>query len=1199
MAIDTGYNIQNQSAEKAITLRVFRLIDELALEEIMLGLARALKQDKDFAELLRRVECGGCPLVFSGLESIHKAHTVAAAAVEGDRPILLLCADETEAERLRADLSALCETEVYPLYGREFTFFETDTLSRTEEQSRLKTLAALLSGKAKLTVATVDGLTQRTLPPQRLRAACKSFGMGASLSPQELIDALLLCGYKRSVSVEGAGQFAARGSIVDFFSPAHELPIRCDFFGDEIDSIGFFDVESQRRIENIPSAELLPASECMPSLADGGVNGLIERLDALLKRVKKRKSPSQTLVDELTAELSRLQSGLPFSAPDKYFALCYKEFTTAADYLPPDAAVFISEPSRCEERAKNQMLRMNQDVEALLNSGQLDGSIAVFLRTWTELTEGLTAYPVVFLDSFLGSRYPLAPRSLLNLTARQLSGYGGSLETAAGDIIHYRQNGYRVIVFCADRRRCEIMTEFLKDHGVSAVIDELLSTVPRLPGCTVSVGTLSGGMEYPGLRLAVLTEGQFVSGFRQERLKRRRSSNAQRLASYTDLTKGDLVVHEAHGIGRFLGIERIQTDGVYRDYVKIGYAGTDILYVPAMQLDSVSKYIGAGGEDTSVKLSKLGGTDWAKAKSRAKKAAQDLAAGLIQLYAQRSRLPGFAFSPDTVWQQEFEERFEYAETQDQLKAIAEIKADMEKPVPMDRLLCGDVGFGKTEVALRAVMKCVMDGKQAAILVPTTVLAQQHYVTAMKRFAGLPIRIEVLSRFRTGAQLRDSLNRCKDGSADIIIGTHKLLQKGVFFKNLGLLVVDEEQRFGVSHKERLKEISGNVDVLTLSATPIPRTLNMALAGIRDMSTIEEPPMGRRPIQTYVLEHNWSVIADAIRRELERGGQVYYLHNRVDSIDHCAARIAELVKGASIAVAHGKMDERSLNTVMDKVAAGEVQVLVCTTIIEAGIDISNVNTLIIEDADKLGLAQLHQIRGRVGRSSRRAYAYFTFKQGKVLTEIANKRLSAIREFAEFNSGFRIAMRDLEIRGAGNLLGAEQSGHMISVGFDLYMKLLEEAVLEQKGETKKEVGCTADITVDAGIPESYVDSSEQRMDLYRRIALIRSSEDADDMMDELLDRYGDPPVSVENLIRVAILRCEAADAGICDIAQKAGFLRFKLTDFDMHRISALYQLRQYQGQVKVEAGTAPCLTLKVQKSDILKQASQFVRAYKEVGA
>ena len=542
---------------------------------------------------------------------------------------------------------------------------------------------------------------------------------------------------------------------------------------------------------------------------------------------------------------------------------------------------------------------------------------------------------------------------------------------------------------------------------------------------------------------------------------------------------------------------------------------------------------------------------------------------------------------------EFEESFGYQETDDQLRSIAEIKADMEKETPMDRLLCGDVGYGKTEVALRAIMKCVLDGYQAAILVPTTVLAQQHYQTAMQRFFGYPIRIEVMSRFRTPTQLKATKRALADGSVDIVIGTHSLLQKDVSFRKLGLLVVDEEQRFGVTHKERLKEMSRNIDVLTLSATPIPRTLNMAMSGLRDLSTIEEPPQDRLPVQTYVMEHDWGVVADAIRREVQRGGQVYYLHNRVENIDLTASRIAKMLPEVSIAVAHGKMDQQSLAEVMESVSSGETQVLVCTTIIETGIDIPNVNTIIIEDADKLGLAQLHQIRGRVGRSTRRASAYLTFRRDKVQTEIAEKRLSAIREFAEFNSGFRIAMRDLEIRGAGNLLGAEQSGHLIDVGYDMYLKLLEEAVLEERGE-KREVRaeCAADLAVSANIPELYVPSPEQRMDLYRRIAFIRTEEEADDLTDELIDRFGDPPSAVNALIHVALLRGEATHAGISDISQKSGFIRFVLAEFDMQRVSELYALPKYKGRVKVEAGQKPCLSLKLQKSSrVIETSREFI--------
>ena len=646
---------------------------------------------------------------------------------------------------------------------------------------------------------------------------------------------------------------------------------------------------------------------------------------------------------------------------------------------------------------------------------------------------------------------------------------------------------------------------------------------------------------------------------------------------------GDYVVHENNGIGVYQGLEKIVTDGVARDYIKIAYAGQDRLYVPIEQLRCVQKYVGPG-EDTVPKLSKLGTKEWQNAKARAKKSIEDIADRLIEIYRKRENAKGYAFSPDTPWQRQFEDDFPYTETADQITCIDEIKADMERPRVMDRLLCGDVGYGKTEVALRAVMKCILDGKQAAILVPTTVLAQQHYATAVSRFRSFPVTVEVLSRFRSAKQTKDILERTAQGKVDLLIGTHKLLQKDVAFHDLGLLIIDEEQRFGVTHKEKLKELSKQVDTLTLSATPIPRTLNMALSGIRDMSTIEMPPQDRQPVQTYVLEHDWGVIAEAIRRELSRGGQVYYLHNRVETIDRCAATLKKLLgDDVAIGVAHGKMDEKGLSSVMQQLSDGEIQVLVCTTIIETGIDIPNVNTLIIEDADRLGLAQLHQIRGRIGRSARRAYAYMTYRAGKILTEVAAKRLTAIREYAEFGSGFRIAMRDLEIRGAGNLLGPEQSGYMMSVGYDMYLQLLEEAVLEQRGEkAPQRTECSADLTVSANLPESYIPSGEQRMDIYRRIAALRTAEQSQELLDELIDRYGEPPQPVLKLMDVALLRAEAVQIGVSDISQRGSEITFTFAASEavpVEAVMALCSLPKNRRRLTLSAtGTEPKLLLRL---------------------
>ena len=932
----------------------------------------------------------------------------------------------------------------------------------------------------------------------------------------------------------------------------------------------------------------------LPQFTPGGYGGLLDGLDRLISQAKRRKG-SETLVQTLEEDRERLSASTAFPAMDRYIALIYPVMATAADYFPEDAVVVLSESPRVAERGKSYLWQLGEDAKALMERGELAGELADFARTFEELTEVLADWPVCYLDAFTSSRYPQRPRTLLNLLTKQLPSYGASLETAVSDLAHYVSDGFRTVVLVSSEQRALNLQALLREQKMTTAVDFQLHELPGYGKAVIAVGGLTAGMEYPVGRFAVLTEGQSLLG------KKRRSkpvTNRQKLGSYADLSPGDLVVHEHHGVGRFLEMTKMTVDGVQKDYVKIAYAGADVLYVPATQLDLVSKYIGSGEDAQETrKLSRLGGTDWEKAKTRAKKAVKDLAKGLIQLYAERQRQPGFAFSPDSPWMKEFEDEFEYAETDDQLRCIAEIKQDMEQARPMDRLLCGDVGYGKTEVAFRAIMKCVLDGKQAAILVPTTVLARQHYLTAKQRFAKYPVEIDVVSRFRTQAQMKDTLRRLEQGGIDLLIGTHRLFQKDVKFKDLGLLVIDEEQRFGVQHKEKLKELSKQVDVLTLSATPIPRTLNMALSGIRDMSTLEEPPMDRQPVQTYVLEHDWGVLSDAMRRELERGGQVYYLHNRVETITRTAARIKEMLgEDVAVAVAHGKMSQEELNDVMTRMSDGEVDVLVCTTIIETGIDIANANTLIIEDADHMGLAQLHQIRGRVGRSTRRAYAYLTYRRGKVLTEVASKRLGAIREFAEFGSGFKIAMRDLEIRGAGNVLGPEQSGFLLSVGYDMYLKLLEEAVLEERGEKpERPTECAADLSVAASIPDRYVPSPEQRMDLYRRIAAIRSEADADDVMDELIDRYGDPPRTVNNLISVALLRADAARNGISQIDQKGANLNFYLDQFDLQRVSALCGLEKYRSRLLFSAGERPYLALRLKKGeDALKFGRKLVEDY-----
>ena len=1156
--------------------------------------------NKEAAALPSLWESGGLPALISGLSPVHRANLAAALACRLKAPLFVICPDDTAAENFAADLRSMLGAEVDVIGMREYTFYPVEAASRQMEQSRIAALYAAASKKVQIFVASVPGMMQRTLPPEALLRAAFTIDSTDSCPPEDVEDALVRCGYVRTEQVEGPGQFARRGGILDFFSPTYKEPVRIEFWGDDIDSMSFFDVQSQRRTEAMQSCVILPAAETLPTLTAGGVEVLCREIENFAEKYSKRRSSENaaTLTATMLTDAERLRSGIIMTDADRYLPVIYPP-ATAVDYIPDGAFIFVDQPNRCGEKAKDWAKHLSDDIRELGRRGLVAMSENSFFESFDALLHRLEDYPLYMADAFTVGRVPVEPRTLVSIQAKQLPSYAGNASIAADDAGQLIKAGYNVAILAGDERRADVIVSFLEQHNVAAVYSPDSSILPQTGRCTVYTGSVSAGMEYPSLKLAILTDAQLIR--RSERKTRRRTrTNRAALDSCADLSVGDYVVHENHGIGRFTGIVRMQVDGYEKDYIKIAYAGSDVLYVPATQLDMVSKYTGVG-DDTAVKLSKMGGAEWEKRRSRAKGAAKDMAKRLISLYAERLRTPGYAFSPDSEWQKEFEENFGYTETDDQLRCTAEIKRDMETSVPMDRLLCGDVGFGKTEVALRAIMKCILDGKQAAFLCPTTVLAQQHYQTALQRFFGFPVSIAVLSRFSTGAKANATLGDIASGKCDLVIGTHRLLSKDVKFKNLGLLVVDEEQRFGVTHKEHIKELSRGVDVLTLSATPIPRTMNMAMSGIRDMSTIEEPPEDRLPVQTFVMEHDWNIVSDAISRELQRGGQVYYLHNRIDDIERTARKISEQLGGdVNIGVAHGRMDKRMLADVMDRVVSGEVQVLVCTTIIETGIDIPNVNTLIIEDADRLGLAQLHQIRGRVGRSSRRASAYLTFRRDKILTEDAEKRLNAVRDFAQFGSGMKIALRDLEIRGAGNLLGAEQSGHMTDVGYDMYMKLLNEAVLEARGiEVPQKAECSADLAVTAGIPDRYVPSSEQRMDIYRRIALIRSEEEADDLLDEIIDRFGDPPPGVSALIQIALLRADAGQAGITDITQKQGTLRFTLKDFNMEKVSALYATPDYRNRLKVEAGSKPCVGLKVNRREhVLDEARIFIKDWMAAG-
>ena len=1102
----------------------------------------------DYPRLLAALNQGKSPLALSGLAAVHRAHLAAALHKDTSRPLVVVCADEGEARRAAGDLAAFTGAEVPLLPARDFQF-HPGAASRQWEHQRLAVFAALDQGDCPVLAATVEGLMQRTLPPDRFRAACRTLSVGQVCNLDDLTDFLVSAGYTRCDQVEGAGQFSLRGGILDVFSPGLDLPVRMEFWGDEIDSMGLFDPVTQRRTAQRETCTLLPAGEVIGAETD---------------------------------------------PPDLSLPAVYDTLATAADYLPQNALVALFDTPRAADRAKHYLWQLGEDITSLLEQGLLSGPNAVFAKPLEQLCGALAPRTLLYLDSFATGNPPVPPAFLLSLTARQLTGYGVRFETLTEDLESYQKEDFSVVVLASTQRKADALQGMLREKKIYAAVDTLLHDLPDPGRITIAVGGLSAGFDCPEGKFAVLCEGEAPPP--RKRPRRKSDSNRRRLESFTDLSPGDLVVHEHHGIGRFVGMVKMSVDGADRDYIKLQFAGADVLYVPALQLDLVSKYIGSGDDPDRRRLSRLGGGEWERSKTKAKKAAKDMAKGLIQLYAQRQRLAGYAFAPDSPWQRDFEALFPYPETEDQLRAAAEIKGDMEKPVPMDRLLCGDVGYGKTEVAFRAIMKCVLEGKQAAMLVPTTVLAQQHYMTALKRFSQFPVDIEMISRFRTPGQTREILRKTAQGEVDLLIGTHKLLGKDIQFKDLGLLVVDEEQRFGVGHKEKLKKLAKQVDVLTLSATPIPRTLNMALSGLRDMSTLEEPPTNRQPVQTYVLEHDWGVLADAMRRELERGGQVYYLHNRTETIDKTAAKIRSLLgEEARVATAHGKMDQEQLGDIMSRMTDGELDILVCTTIIETGIDLPNANTLIIEDAERLGLSQLHQLRGRVGRSARRASAYLTYRRNKVLTEDQSKRLSAIREYAAFGSGFKIAMRDLEIRGAGNLLGPEQSGFLMSVGYDLYLRLLEEAVLEEQGKpVPKPQECLVDLAVSAAIPEKYIPAPEQRMDLYRRIARIQDQEEADDITDELIDRYGDPPRGVTNLIAIALLRVKAARLGISEIAQKET-LRFSLPKPDFQKVAAVCGLEKYRRRLLFSAGDKPHLALRLKKGDdVIKLAGTVLEDY-----
>ncbi len=1088
------------------------------------------------------------PMLVTGLSHIHKAHFLSAmAADEIPFPVLCITESEAEAAKLTEDINVLCgRKKAYQFPAADLTLADAEAQSAEYTHRRIEALSAAVTGKAKIIVSSSEAAIQLTVPSDVLKSHTVTYKSGDEINQGELAAMLVSAGYSRCDMIEGKGQFSFRGSLIDIYPVNSDYPVRIELWGDEIDTVSSFDIDTQRRIDTVKSVEITP---CYETIFDSREE-FISRMSALLEKLEKSRNKNENAIKRLRKDIARAKDNVAVSSLARYFPLCYEKPGTVFDYA---GTVVICEAFSANESAKGAISAFMEDMKIFVDDGVCCKGLDRYILTKNEFTAICEEKNRLYMDTFIrGGGIQLS--DIQKVDTVQLSAWSGEYKLLTEELKNYISGGYSCVVFAGNEKGAKILAQDLRDDGLPADF----SAEPKkiyAKKIYVTEGVLSSGMEYPEEKLAVLTRAAGAvtkTGVKQTRFKK-----GGTIRSLSDISQGDLIVHTSYGIGVFEGVQKLTSDKISKDYIKLKYAGTDVLYVPVTQLDLISRYIGSGDVNT-VKLNKLHSDNWKKSKAKAKTAAKEMATELIELYSKRMKAKGFAFSPDGEQQQIFDNHFSYIETDDQLRCIEEIKHDMMRTAPMERLLCGDVGFGKTEVALRAAFKCFLDGKQCAILVPTTVLAWQHYQTVLRRMEGFDVKVELLSRFRSPKEQKAILKKLEEGDVDIIIGTHRLVQDDVKFFDLGLAIIDEEQRFGVNHKEKFKENNNGIDILTLSATPIPRTLNMAMTGIRDMSVIETPPGDRHPITTYVVEHDRSVIAQAISKELRRNGQVYYIHNRIESIYSCAASIHEMAPEANIGIAHGRMSEDELLDVWRRLIDGEIDILVCTTLIETGVDVPNVNTLIIENADCMGLAQLHQLRGRVGRTNRRAYAYFTFRRGKELSEIATKRLEAIREFTRFGSGFRIAMKDLEIRGAGSVLGQSQSGHLATVGYDMYVKLLNEAVLEQQGiapEIRPE--CLVDIKIDAFIPESYISNQAQRIDCYRKIALIETEDDAYDVTDELIDRYGDVPRAVEGLIEVARYRHMAQDMHISEIIQNEDAIIFypENTDKDtMRRISAV---------------------------------------------
>ena len=1119
-----------------------------------MNISRIIRQDKEFLaflECLRHEMRKDAPLpivvngIAGGASDAFITECVRESSQEGRLPLIILTADDTERSEI-ASMLTRSGLSVAEYKARELVFHNISA-SHDVDRERLLVLSHIDDGSLDAIVTTPAAALGYTMPKEVLKANSLSIKLGDELAPERIVDKLVGMGFASVDSVEARGQFAKRGGIVDFFGADMDAPCRVEFFGDEVDRLATFDPLTQRALESIREIQLIPAREVLVDRAARG------RIAHEIERMLKNASISDEVRDRLKNELALASSDSLLNFRDKYLGLIYKNNSCLFDYYDGNkATILVVGTNGCRENAEKHLARLDSDREGMISLGSLTKSAAKYSEDITYYKEKLSANLCVHVNSFSGGVGTEKLAGLFGFRSRRTVSYGGAGNASMliEDITALKKGLYRTVILSENQQGQESLIDVLAANDIyarSVGRDEEIDVASMKGGeIVVGIGAYEG-FDLIGPKIAVLSmsvdKGRAImQRRRQQRILKRVGGAGKKLMSHADLSVGDYVVHANYGIGLFEGIETVTVDGVTKDYITIRYAGTDKLFVPCDRLEMIGKYIGDRAKDGTVKLSEMGGGGWQRTKSRAKAAVKDIAKNLINLYAERQRTPGFAFPKDTELEAEFDAEFEYEETESQLAAIHEIKADMMKSVPMNRLLCGDVGFGKTEVALRAAFKAILGGKQVALLVPTTILALQHYQTALSRMRGYGVSVEMLSRFKKPKERAEIIAKTAKGSVDLLIGTHALLSKNVVFRDLGLLIIDEEQRFGVVQKEKLREMAKNVDTLMLSATPIPRTLNMSMSGINDISVLDEAPGERRPVQTYVLEHDEGIIIDALRRELARGGQVLYIYNKIEDIDLVAGRISEALPEARVTYAHGKMEKEELEDIWQMLVRGEVDILVCTTIIETGVDLPNANTLIIENSERFGLSQLHQIRGRVGRSERQAYAYFTYRKGKHLNEVAEKRLEAIKEFAEFGAGFKIALRDLEIRGAGNLLGAEQHGYIESVGYDLYIKLLNEAVLEERGEKEKErFESQIIISLSAHIPEHYVKSSAARMEMYKKISFIETREERDDLYDEFSDRFGDVPVTVERLLDVALAKALAQRAKIKKIEHSGLKLTF----------------------------------------------------------